>query len=90
MQVLVAMADHRAHAPGLLPPELELSKTEALMTEPPRNSPKSRMARTVIGRRRKRALSHLRGQHLEEAPLSPVSTPEHEEAIHRIRHVQGQ
>ncbi|XP_048857353.1 protein Aster-B-like isoform X5 [Brienomyrus brachyistius] len=69
--------------------ELELSKMEAAMTEPPRNSPKSRVARTAICRRRKRTLSHLRGQHLEEAPLSPVSTPEHEEAIHRIRHVQG-
>ncbi|XP_072562310.1 protein Aster-B-like isoform X5 [Paramormyrops kingsleyae] len=69
--------------------ELELSKTEAVMTEPPRNSPKSRVARTAICRRRKRALSHLRAQHLEEEPLSLVSMPEHEEAIHRIRHVQG-
>ncbi|XP_016105973.1 GRAM domain-containing protein 1B-like [Sinocyclocheilus grahami] len=40
-------------------------------------------------RRRKRPLTHMRQQHLDEA-LSPVTTPEDEKSvIHRIKHVAG-
>ncbi|XP_036380191.1 protein Aster-B isoform X3 [Megalops cyprinoides] len=68
--------------------ELELGKAEAGLTEPHRQSPKAKAVRAATARRRKRPLAHLRTQHLDEA-LSPVTTPEDEEVIHRIKHVAG-
>ncbi|KAI1903349.1 hypothetical protein AGOR_G00026280 [Albula goreensis] len=67
---------------------LELGKAEASFTEPHRQSPKAKAVRTATARRRKRPLTHIRTQHLDEA-LSPVTTPEDEEVIHRIKHVAG-
>ncbi|KTG45638.1 hypothetical protein cypCar_00010984 [Cyprinus carpio] len=44
---------------------------------------------TTTMRRRKRPLTHMRQQHLDEA-LSPITTPEDEKSvIHRIKHVAG-
>ncbi|KAL4647293.1 GRAM domain-containing protein 1B isoform X11 [Arapaima gigas] len=68
--------------------ELELSKLEEALMEPRRQSPKSKPVKTSSSRRRKRPLTHLRTQHLDEA-LSPVTTPTDEEVIHRIKHVAG-
>uniref|UniRef100_A0A8C2F9Y6 GRAM domain containing 1Ba n=1 Tax=Cyprinus carpio TaxID=7962 RepID=A0A8C2F9Y6_CYPCA len=67
--------------------ELELSKL--VLSEPHKQSPKSKGLRTATVRRRKRQLMHMRQQHLDEA-LSPVTTPEDEKSvIHRIKHVAG-
>ncbi|KAJ8342457.1 hypothetical protein SKAU_G00323850 [Synaphobranchus kaupii] len=68
--------------------ELELSKVEAAFNEPHRQSPKAKALRSATARRRKRPHTHLRAQHMDEA-LSPVTTPEDEEVIHRIKHVAG-
>ncbi|KAL4660638.1 GRAM domain-containing protein 1B-like isoform X1 [Arapaima gigas] len=68
--------------------ELELSKVEVSLTESVQQSPKPKTVRISTGRRRKRTLAHLRTQHLDEA-LSPMTTPEDEEVIHRIKHVAG-
>uniref|UniRef100_A0A8C9W5Q2 GRAM domain containing 1B n=1 Tax=Scleropages formosus TaxID=113540 RepID=A0A8C9W5Q2_SCLFO len=68
--------------------ELELSRMEASLTESLQLSPKPKAVRVSAGRRRKRTLAHLRTQHLDEA-LSPVTTPEDEEVLHRVRHVAG-
>ncbi|KAJ8275635.1 hypothetical protein COCON_G00073870 [Conger conger] len=68
---------------------LELSKAEAVFTDPHRQqSPKAKALRTATARRRKRPHTLLRAQHLDEA-LSAVTTPEDEEVIHRIKHVAG-
>uniref|UniRef100_A0A8C1T3G3 GRAM domain containing 1Ba n=1 Tax=Cyprinus carpio TaxID=7962 RepID=A0A8C1T3G3_CYPCA len=67
--------------------ELELSKL--VLSEPHKQSPKSKGLRTATVRRRKRQLMHMRQQHLDEA-LSPVTTPEDEKSvIQRIKHVAG-
>uniref|UniRef100_A0A671P988 GRAM domain-containing protein 1B-like n=1 Tax=Sinocyclocheilus anshuiensis TaxID=1608454 RepID=A0A671P988_9TELE len=67
--------------------ELELSKVQLVLSEPHTQSPKSKALRTATMRRRKRPLTHMRQQHLDEA-LSPVTTPEDEKSvIHRIKHV---
>ncbi|XP_065117369.2 protein Aster-B isoform X4 [Paramisgurnus dabryanus] len=67
--------------------ELELNKVQMLLSEHHTQSPKSKALRTA--RRRKRPLTHMRQQHLDEA-LSPVTTPEGEKSvIHRIKHVAG-
>uniref|UniRef100_A0A672NXH9 GRAM domain containing 1B n=1 Tax=Sinocyclocheilus grahami TaxID=75366 RepID=A0A672NXH9_SINGR len=69
--------------------ELELSKVQLVLSEPHTQSPKSKALRTATMRRRKRPLTHMRQQHLDEA-LSPVTTPEDEKSvIHRIKHVAG-
>ncbi|XP_016431840.1 GRAM domain-containing protein 1B-like [Sinocyclocheilus rhinocerous] len=69
--------------------ELELSKAQLVLSEPHKQSPKSKALRTATVRRRKRPLTHMRQQHLDEA-LSPVTTPEDEKSvIHRIKHVAG-
>uniref|UniRef100_A0A672NGW1 GRAM domain containing 1B n=1 Tax=Sinocyclocheilus grahami TaxID=75366 RepID=A0A672NGW1_SINGR len=69
--------------------ELELSKAQLVLSEPHKQSPKSKALRTATVRRRKRPLTHIRQQHLDEA-LSPVTTPEDENSvIHRIKHVAG-
>ncbi|XP_066565968.1 protein Aster-B isoform X3 [Amia ocellicauda] len=68
--------------------EIELTKAEAVFTEPHRQSPKEKATKTTTVRRRKRPLTHIRSQHLDEA-LSPVTTPTDEEVIHRIKHVAG-
>ncbi|XP_030648201.1 protein Aster-B isoform X2 [Chanos chanos] len=68
--------------------ELELNKVEGVLREPHRQSPKAKAVRTSTGRRRKRPLTHLRPQHLDEA-LSPVTTPDEEEVIRRSKHVAG-
>ncbi|XP_051765345.1 protein Aster-B isoform X13 [Ctenopharyngodon idella] len=65
--------------------ELELNKVQLVLSEPHKQSPKSKA--TV--RRRKRPMTHMRQQHLDEA-LSPVTTPEDEKSvIRRIKHVAG-
>ncbi|XP_051971792.1 protein Aster-B-like [Xyrauchen texanus] len=69
--------------------ELELSKVQLLLSEPHKQSPNSKALRTATMRRRKRPLTHMRQQNLDEA-LSPVTTPEDEESVvHRIKHVAG-
>uniref|UniRef100_A0A671RVV6 GRAM domain-containing protein 1B-like n=1 Tax=Sinocyclocheilus anshuiensis TaxID=1608454 RepID=A0A671RVV6_9TELE len=69
--------------------ELELSKAQLVLSEPHKQSPKSKALCTATVRRRKRPLTHMRQQHLDEA-LSPVTTPEDEKSvIHRIKHVAG-
>ncbi|XP_026075923.1 GRAM domain-containing protein 1B-like isoform X1 [Carassius auratus] len=69
--------------------ELELSKVKLVLSEPHKQSPKSKALRTATMRRRKRQLTHMRQQHLDEV-LSPVTTPEEEKSvIHRIKHVAG-
>ncbi|XP_059400404.1 protein Aster-B-like isoform X2 [Carassius carassius] len=69
--------------------ELELSKVQLVLSEPHKQSPKSKALRTATMRRRKRQLTHMRQQHLDEV-LSPVTTPEEEKSvIHRIKHVAG-
>ncbi|XP_072309451.1 protein Aster-B isoform X9 [Eucyclogobius newberryi] len=68
--------------------ELELSKLEEIMTESHQLSPKVKVVKNSTIRRKKRALPHIRSQHLEEA-LSPVTTPTDEEVIQRIKHVAG-
>uniref|UniRef100_A0A8C2EUR8 GRAM domain containing 1Ba n=1 Tax=Cyprinus carpio TaxID=7962 RepID=A0A8C2EUR8_CYPCA len=69
--------------------ELELSKVQLVLSEPHKQSPKSKALQTTTMRRRKRPLTHMRQQHLDEA-LSPITTPEDEKSvIHRIKHVAG-
>uniref|UniRef100_A0A8C1IY94 GRAM domain containing 1Ba n=1 Tax=Cyprinus carpio TaxID=7962 RepID=A0A8C1IY94_CYPCA len=69
--------------------ELELSKVQLVLSEPHKQSPKSKALHTTTMRRRKRPLTHMRQQHLDEA-LSPITTPEDEKSvIHRIKHVAG-
>ncbi|KAJ0063633.1 hypothetical protein NL108_004488 [Boleophthalmus pectinirostris] len=68
--------------------ELELSKLEEIMSETHQMSPKVKVVKNSTIRRKKRALPHMRSQHLEEA-LSPVTTPTDEEVIQRIKHVAG-
>ncbi|XP_051541253.1 protein Aster-B isoform X2 [Myxocyprinus asiaticus] len=69
--------------------ELELGKIQLLFSEPHKQSPKSKALRTATVRRRKRPLTHMRQQHLDEA-LSPVNTPEDgKSVVHRIKHVAG-
>ncbi|XP_062869661.1 protein Aster-B isoform X3 [Trichomycterus rosablanca] len=69
--------------------ELELSKVEVALTEPHRQSPKSKVVRSsTVRRHRKRPTSHLRPQHLDEE-LSAITTAEDEEVIKRIKHVPG-
>ncbi|XP_069038857.1 protein Aster-B isoform X4 [Lepisosteus oculatus] len=68
--------------------EIELAKAESALTEPHRQSPKEKAAKAPTVRRRKRPLTHIRAQHLDEA-LSPVTTPTDEEVVHRIKHVAG-
>ncbi|XP_068080121.1 protein Aster-B isoform X8 [Danio rerio] len=66
--------------------ELELNKVQLVLSE---QSPKSKALRTATVRRRKRPLTHMRPQHMDEA-LSPVTTPEDEKSvIQRIKHVAG-
>uniref|UniRef100_A0A8C6TJB4 GRAM domain containing 1Bb n=1 Tax=Neogobius melanostomus TaxID=47308 RepID=A0A8C6TJB4_9GOBI len=67
--------------------ELELSKLEEI-TESNQMSPKAKVVKNSTIRRKKRALPHMRSQHLDEA-LSPVTTPTDEEVIQRIKHVAG-
>uniref|UniRef100_A0AAY4A7S3 VASt domain-containing protein n=1 Tax=Denticeps clupeoides TaxID=299321 RepID=A0AAY4A7S3_9TELE len=64
--------------------ELELGKVAAGVMDTHHKSPKSKA--TV--RHRKRPLIHLRPQHLDEA-LSPVTTPEEDQGLHRIKCVAG-
>uniref|UniRef100_A0A8C7JGE3 GRAM domain containing 1Bb n=1 Tax=Oncorhynchus kisutch TaxID=8019 RepID=A0A8C7JGE3_ONCKI len=66
--------------------ELELSKVEDVVLESARPSPKVKVVKTSV-RRRKRPLVQLRSQHLDDALLSPVTTPTDDEVIHRIKHV---
>lgn len=69
--------------------ELELNKVQLVLSEPHKQSPKSKALRTATVRRRKRPMTHMRQQHLDEA-LSPVTTPEDEKSvIRRIKHVAG-
>ncbi|XP_076850758.1 protein Aster-B-like [Brachyhypopomus gauderio] len=68
--------------------ELELAKTEDILLEAHRPSPKAKALKSSTLRRRKRALPHLRSPHLEET-LSPVTTPTDEDVIQRIKHVAG-
>lgn len=68
--------------------ELELSKLEEILTESHQLSPKAKVVKTSTIRRKKRALPHMRSQHLDEA-LSPVTTPTDEEVIQRIKQVAG-
>ncbi|NXN13645.1 GRM1B protein, partial [Indicator maculatus] len=69
--------------------ESELAKTESsYLAEVHRQSPKEKAGKPAAVRRRKRAHTHLRVPHLEEA-LSPVTTPTDEEVAHRIKHVAG-
>ncbi|KAM9453179.1 protein Aster-B-like isoform 11-T12 [Salvelinus alpinus] len=65
--------------------ELELSKVEDVVLGSTRPSPKVKGVKTSV-RRRKRPLVHLRSQHLDDALLSPVTTPTDDEVIHRIKH----
>eukprot|EP00063_Salmo_salar_P095376 XP_014070211.1 PREDICTED: GRAM domain-containing protein 1B-like isoform X10 [Salmo salar] len=65
--------------------ELELSKVEDVVLGSTRPSPKVKVVKTSV-RRRKRPLVHLRSQHLDDALLSPVTTPTDDEVIHRIKH----
>ncbi|XP_071216603.1 protein Aster-B-like isoform X8 [Salvelinus alpinus] len=65
--------------------ELELSKVEDVVLGLTRPSPKVKGVKTSV-RRRKRPLVHLRSQHLDDALLSPVTTPTDDEVIHRIKH----
>lgn len=64
---------------------------EDVVLESARPSPKVKVVKTSV-RRRKRPLVHLRSQHLDDALLSPVTTPTDDEVIHRIKHagVTGQ
>ncbi|XP_041734538.1 protein Aster-B isoform X11 [Coregonus clupeaformis] len=66
--------------------ELELSKVEDVVLESARPSPKVKVVKTSV-RRRKRPLVHLRSQHLDNVLLSPITTPTDDEVIHRIKHV---
>ncbi|XP_077094021.1 protein Aster-B, partial [Siphateles boraxobius] len=67
--------------------ELELSKL--VLSEPHKQSPRSKALHTAAARRRKRPMTHTRQQHMDEA-LSPVTTPEDEQSvIRRIKHVAG-
>ncbi|XP_032085001.1 protein Aster-B isoform X3 [Thamnophis elegans] len=69
--------------------ESELTKTESLyLAELHRQSPKEKVNKQSIVRRRKRPHAHLRGPHLEEV-LSPVTTPTDEEVVSRIKRVAG-
>ncbi|XP_029922488.1 protein Aster-B isoform X2 [Myripristis murdjan] len=68
--------------------EVELSKVEELLTESHRPSPKAKVVKNSMVRRRKRPLPHMRSQHLDEA-LSPVTTPTDEDVIQRIKQVAG-
>ncbi|XP_070982245.1 protein Aster-B-like isoform X3 [Oncorhynchus clarkii lewisi] len=65
--------------------ELELSKVEDVVLGSTLPSPKVKGVKTSV-RRRKRPLVHLRSQHLDDALLSPVTTPTDDEVIHRIKH----
>ncbi|XP_052374847.1 protein Aster-B-like isoform X5 [Oncorhynchus keta] len=65
--------------------ELELSKVEDVVLGSTLPSPKIKGVKTSV-RRRKRPLVHLRSQHLDDALLSPVTTPTDDEVIHRIKH----
>ncbi|XP_036816994.1 protein Aster-B isoform X2 [Oncorhynchus mykiss] len=65
--------------------ELELSKVEDVVLGSTLPSPKVNGVKTSV-RRRKRPLVHLRSQHLDDALLSPVTTPTDDEVIHRIKH----
>ncbi|XP_064831111.1 protein Aster-B-like isoform X3 [Oncorhynchus masou masou] len=65
--------------------ELELSKVEDVVLGSTLSSPKVKGVKTSV-RRRKRPLVHLRSQHLDDALLSPVTTPTDDEVIHRIKH----
>ncbi|KAL0973299.1 hypothetical protein UPYG_G00201600 [Umbra pygmaea] len=66
--------------------ELELSKLENVVLDSARSSPKAKMMKPSV-RRRKRPLVHLRSQHLDTALLRPVTTSTEDKVIHRIKHV---
>uniref|UniRef100_A0A673BTV0 GRAM domain containing 1Bb n=1 Tax=Sphaeramia orbicularis TaxID=375764 RepID=A0A673BTV0_9TELE len=68
--------------------EVELSKLEEILTESHQLSPKAKVVKNSTVRRKKRPLTHMRSQHLDEA-LSPVTTPTDEEVIQRIKQVAG-
>ncbi|KAG1970148.1 protein Aster-B [Pimephales promelas] len=67
--------------------ELELSKL--VLSEPHKQSPRSKALHTAPVRRRKRPLTHTRQQHTDEA-LRPATSPEEEKSVvRRIKHVAG-
>ncbi|KAF7649207.1 hypothetical protein LDENG_00145000, partial [Lucifuga dentata] len=67
--------------------ELELSKLDLVLGQ----SPKTKMTRMSSGHRRKRMLvHHLRPSGNMDEVLNPVTTPEVDRDIRRIKHVAGQ
>ncbi|XP_069544341.1 protein Aster-B-like isoform X2 [Brachyistius frenatus] len=73
--------------------ELELSKLDVVMMVPHRQSPRTKVLRTVSSRRRTRTLiHHFRPSGDMDQVLNPVITPEEEEEeedVHYTKHVAG-